>query len=44
MEEKGDRECLVQPEFTGLWDRKHRDYMVMLKLRDTDSYNYGQLH
>ncbi|XP_060787631.1 cilia- and flagella-associated protein 74 [Neoarius graeffei] len=28
-EEKGDRECLVQPEFTGLWERKHRDYMIM---------------
>ncbi|XP_072537127.1 cilia- and flagella-associated protein 74 isoform X2 [Salminus brasiliensis] len=22
----GERMCLVQPEFTGLWDRKHSDY------------------
>ncbi|XP_036435612.1 LOW QUALITY PROTEIN: cilia- and flagella-associated protein 74 [Colossoma macropomum] len=26
VEEKGQQECLVQPEFTGLWDRKHSDY------------------
>ncbi|XP_026780950.3 cilia- and flagella-associated protein 74 [Pangasianodon hypophthalmus] len=28
MEGKGDQECLVHPEFTGLWDRKHRDYTM----------------
>ncbi|XP_053480675.1 cilia- and flagella-associated protein 74 isoform X3 [Ictalurus furcatus] len=29
MEGKRDQECLVQPEFTGLWDHKHRDYTIM---------------
>lgn len=43
MEGKRDRECLVQPEFNGLWDHKHRDYTVMIKLRDRNSYSYGQL-
>ncbi|XP_062855274.1 cilia- and flagella-associated protein 74 [Trichomycterus rosablanca] len=26
MDREGERECLVQPEFTGLWNRKHKDY------------------
>ncbi|KAI5101538.1 cilia- and flagella-associated protein 74 isoform X1 [Silurus meridionalis] len=29
MEKKGDQECMVQPEFIGLWDRKHMDYMMI---------------
>ncbi|KAK3540493.1 hypothetical protein QTP70_032453 [Hemibagrus guttatus] len=28
-EGKEDQECVVQPEFTGLWDRKHSDYKIM---------------
>ncbi|TSL97243.1 Cilia- and flagella-associated protein 74 [Bagarius yarrelli] len=28
-EGKEDQECLVQPEFTGLWDHKHQDYTTM---------------
>ncbi|XP_060737594.1 cilia- and flagella-associated protein 74 [Tachysurus vachellii] len=28
-EGKEDQECLVQPEFTGLWDRKYSDYVSM---------------
>lgn len=31
-EEKEDRECLVQPEFTGLWDRKNSDYTVRTQI------------
>ncbi|KAI4895097.1 hypothetical protein NFI96_026229 [Prochilodus magdalenae] len=26
VEKKGQKDCLVQPEFSGLWDRKHSDY------------------
>lgn len=32
LEGKEDQEPLVQPEFKGLWDRKHRNLMVMIKL------------
>ncbi|KAI5621910.1 cilia- and flagella-associated protein 74 isoform X2 [Silurus asotus] len=40
MEKKEDQECLVQPEFIGLWDRKHMDYMVMIRIRGTDLCSY----
>lgn len=44
MEKNEQQDCLVQPEFTGFWDRKNRDYTVMIQLTHTDLYSCGQLH